>query len=429
MQLLDETSVLEVLKAMLGKADQAKLAVAFWGKGAIEALGLARADLELKLVCNLDSGACNPDELRRLLALPNVEVKTHPSLHAKIYWTAESVVIGSSNASSNGLVVEGAAAGWREANVQLSNPEILDRTEARFDHLFEEADKVTPADIDRAALLWRTRARMAPNGERLPRSLFDAFNASPKHSRWRRLKIAYCRDDLEPEDEAWIEAEKAARRIHPDVMAYSHWNDLLGEGDQLIAFAHEDGAAVFDDLWLVEPSFAAAERQMRLVSPLHHLKLPPLGQFKLSAAERKALADIEPEVLRGRSEDSANAVIDFAAAMAMVKARTAVADAKAFDRAMLAIYEEAGTFGYHPTIFLDMLNRHRGQETARRLVHGQGTKGFLRLWNEKRLDLSVEALIIKSRWRGLFHAETVDQARKTLRQYHYVFEAADEDAR
>ena len=123
MTLLDETAALAAIRMLLADATHARLAVAFWGKGAIERLGLDRPGLTAEILCNLESGACNPNELRRLYDHPRITLRSHPALHAKVWWTSGGAVHGSSNASANGLAVEDeAAGGWHEANVALGLP-------------------------------------------------------------------------------------------------------------------------------------------------------------------------------------------------------------------------------------------------------------------------------------------------------------------
>ena len=53
-----------------------------------------------------------------------------------------------------------------------------------------------------------------------------------------------------------------------------------------------------------------------------------------------------------------------------------------------------------------MFAEYGGIDTARRLVRGaSATTGFEKLWENKRIDLSVKALILKPDWRHLFSAE------------------------
>jgi hypothetical protein len=92
-----------------------------------------------------------------------------------------------------------------------------------------------------------------------------------------------------------------------------------------------------------------------------------------------------------------------------------------FHRAMVRIYEEARKEGYTPSYFLKMLSEHGGVETARRLVNSVSpSEGFTRLWIMKRLDLSVEALILQPEWQTLFLDEEREQARKRLKDYGLI---------
>src|SRR4051794_11288172 len=103
-EFLDEKAASVAIARLLRESETAKLAIAFWGHGAINKLGLERRELNVEAICNLESGSCNPFEVRRLWRLKGVRLKTHPHLHAKVYWTPRRAVLGSSNASANGLV-------------------------------------------------------------------------------------------------------------------------------------------------------------------------------------------------------------------------------------------------------------------------------------------------------------------------------------
>jgi hypothetical protein len=66
-----------------------------------------------------------------------------------------------------------------------------------------------------------------------------------------------------------------------------------------------------------------------------------------------------------------------------------------FDQEMLRIYQRAlSEAHYKATRFLTMLHEHRGLETARLLNHSPtASEGYTALWERKRLDLTVEAVI------------------------------------
>ena len=71
--------------------------------------------------------------------------------------------------------------------------------------------------------------------------------------------------------------------------------------------------------------------------------------------------------------------------------------------------------GYTASRFLQMLTEHGGVETARRLLP-QMSDGFTELWRGGRLDLTVEALVLQSKWDDLFSAEEREAARGRLRE-------------
>ena len=67
-----------------------------------------------------------------------------------------------------------------------------------------------------------------------------------------------------------------------------------------------------------------------------------------------------------------------------------------FDDAMMNVYRRAlKECHYNATRFLQMHYEHRGLETARILLHASDvSEGYVALWERKRLDLTVEALVL-----------------------------------
>ena len=92
-----------------------------------------------------------------------------------------------------------------------------------------------------------------------------------------------------------------------------------------------------------------------------------------------------------------------------------------FGEAMLAIYREAKDIGYTPSIFLRMLNEKGALQTARQLIHApQPSDGYTRLWELRRLDLSVEAVVHdNAKWHCLFTQDELDRCKKRLTDYDY----------
>jgi hypothetical protein len=90
-----------------------------------------------------------------------------------------------------------------------------------------------------------------------------------------------------------------------------------------------------------------------------------------------------------------------------------------FAAAMTDVYRRAKSeLGYNATYFLSMLSELGPQETARRLVMATSpSDGFTTLLERKRLDLTVEAVILRPEFQELFTAEEVERARDRLQQY------------
>ena len=94
-----------------------------------------------------------------------------------------------------------------------------------------------------------------------------------------------------------------------------------------------------------------------------------------------------------------------------------------FDMAMMNIYHRAKSeAGYNATRFFQMLNEHRGLETARILLHAPHVSdGYTSLWERGRLDLTVEALILERKWNQLFSNQERRIALNRLEEYKYEF--------
>lgn len=93
-----------------------------------------------------------------------------------------------------------------------------------------------------------------------------------------------------------------------------------------------------------------------------------------------------------------------------------------FDQEMHRVYENAKKeCGYNATYFLQMLRRLGGMETAKWLLRSRHTsRGFGKLHEYDRLDLSVEAVVCEnSKWHSLFTEEDIKTARARLLSLDY----------
>ncbi|HEX2915793.1 MAG TPA: AAA family ATPase [Chloroflexia bacterium] len=92
--------------------------------------------------------------------------------------------------------------------------------------------------------------------------------------------------------------------------------------------------------------------------------------------------------------------------------------ASQFDRAMIDLYNESSrTINYRPSYLLQMVNEQGGVATAHALLaKNEPSSGLATLLEKGRLDLSVEALVLKPEFAPLFTEEEREKARDLLRQ-------------
>lgn len=94
---------------------------------------------------------------------------------------------------------------------------------------------------------------------------------------------------------------------------------------------------------------------------------------------------------------------------------------KEFDKGMRAIYEKAKTeCNYIATRYLQMLSKYGGLKTAKRLLSDNKLHyGLVKLYECNRLDLTVEALVTKEKYRTLFTDNEIKEAKRRLRDLNY----------
>lgn len=87
----------------------------------------------------------------------------------------------------------------------------------------------------------------------------------------------------------------------------------------------------------------------------------------------------------------------------------------------ISTYNECKKFNYSPRAFLDMVVSDKDiVEVTRSLIHKEGgTSGFATLFENNRMDLSVEKIILEPRYRQLFTHEDLQAAYDRLKQFNY----------
>ena len=295
-QFLDGPHLTKRLRDAFEADATAKMAVAFWGKGAADRIGL-RGD-GVRVVCNLTGGGTNPQAIRELMNR-DVWVRHLPSLHAKLGVVGDVSFLGSSNVSTNGLGNEGAEGDWAEFNILYK--QVRKEIEARFEELWNHEEC---RDVDDVALeaqrswILRTRANAEVtlgstigSGRTILQVLKDdphALDQVPVYV------VTYV-----PEDSKELDAanEKVRDRHGSDWECYQSWSSLPPDC-YLLDF--EDGETLgwvgilrrISGIW--EPrGFQAAQR----VGHVSGLSLGRGGPARLKAALGRAVASggLEPD--------------------------------------------------------------------------------------------------------------------------------------
>ena len=75
---------------------------------------------------------------------------------------------------------------------------------------------------------------------------------------------------------------------------------------------------------------------------------------------------------------------------------------------------------YNASRFIQLVSREGGVNAAKQLISKSGgTYGFEVLWEFRRLDLSVEALVLRHEYQELFTAEEREICRNRLKEFGY----------
>ena len=232
-----------------------RIAVAFWGEGAIEHLGLDGA-CDVRILLDLSAGASNPKTVRRLLTMFPRSVRQLDRLHAKAWIGEQSVIIGSANASANGLGLEGSeATHWRELGLRTGDAAIVSNARAWFEALWEvHSQTISEQDLRTAEASWKRRRAGRPSQSQ-GRNLLDAASRFPSGFQDRRIFVVVANQTLSPA--ADIELARLNEAEAPEFFAYEAWPSIPKDAT-LIAFTNYDGVLEFD-----APAMYATESKRR----------------------------------------------------------------------------------------------------------------------------------------------------------------------
>ena len=187
----EKRQIFDRVQELCHKNTPLKVAVAYWGDQALKKTGLqSRINTDPKTVqvlCDLESGSCNPDEIQKLINA-DVQVKSLKGLHAKVWISENMVVIGSANASSNGLGFY--HDGHREAAVCMTNESFAKTVTNWFDRLWDDEHAICASQkMDLAEKRWNNRKQARKNGRPKPDQVTEYGDGDERYLKFFELLI------------------------------------------------------------------------------------------------------------------------------------------------------------------------------------------------------------------------------------------------
>lgn len=233
----DGESTRKWIKQKLNDGEIGTFAVAFWGSGAVEQLGLDSSSRTqpITVICNLKMGGTNPNEIRKLRKLENVTVLQSDRLHGKVYRFNDSALVGSANASANGLSFEGnEILGWHEANLVTSDVNTLKEIDSWVAQLGSRP--IEEPDLKAAESVWLARRNSAMTVDNIHnwlRSGPSSFDGRPV------FLVAYCDDEIT--DKAKATSEIATAHYGQKIDWFEDWPSLPKDGILVSFYVKSNG--------------------------------------------------------------------------------------------------------------------------------------------------------------------------------------------
>ena len=142
----------------------------------------------MRIICDLLSGACNPGEITALRDR-GIRVKTLDRLHAKVWINGNEVILGSANASRNGLPVTDDDA--RQANIETAflsrDPNLSREMTTWFKNQWRLASEIDDNRLAQARELWERR-RHSP-GRAFTPTLLQKIRNPDSSDQFSRLRL------------------------------------------------------------------------------------------------------------------------------------------------------------------------------------------------------------------------------------------------
>ena len=167
------------IKHLLGGED-VRCAVAFWGNGADTLI--QRNSRHTRIICDVTLGGTSPEALLTLGAPDNPLLRCVARLHAKIYISNRGAIVGSANASQNGVGFGGPAVLVEGGVLLTPEDEAYHQTATWFEEQWNESEQVDDSALNLATRRFRPEripGRRAVRAGLLLTSLRPIRTASP----------------------------------------------------------------------------------------------------------------------------------------------------------------------------------------------------------------------------------------------------------
>ena len=309
------TDIRARLVELIDSSSEINCAVAFWGNGA-EELFATSPKKSIRIICDLMSGACNPAVIRKLMSV-GAAVKMVNGMHAKVYWTPVGAIIGSANASANGLGEEGAeTAEQAEAAIYTHEPETLRDVSMWFENQWNDGESVDRQLLRRAEELWKRRRIHRP--VRSQNSLLDLLQKNPDWFRERGMRLlVYEGEDISKAGRvAW---ERSKRDLYYSTLLREYeergelpvYEDATGwdlpPGEFMIDYSGPVGKPSFNGIWRVRehnPFIPIGTSKKHRLILLDRIDVPPFD-LQFPRKEQNALCKqiIEVWAQKGWKQD------------------------------------------------------------------------------------------------------------------------------
>jgi len=248
MKFLKGVDIQKGVRKITSRNGEVMAAVAYWGKGAAKRTGLGRHrnPASVRILCDLLSGSCNPKEIKKLQER-KFRVHTLDRLHAKVWIGGGDVIVGSANASQNGLLGEGdeAANADVEAAVLSHDPRLVRQAKDWFERQWDVSIEIGNQHLDRARQIWERQRR---SSGREFTSLCEKIRNSDPQDEFHALRlVAYSVGNFSQEAENFFTENAICHYSHEELQELGDDRPMYEWAlDHRPEWAHEPGTVLAD---------------------------------------------------------------------------------------------------------------------------------------------------------------------------------------